>query len=130
SVTKVEFFAGGTPLGVTTASPYTYRWDTTTVANGRYLLTAKAVDFDGNVGATTHSTVVTVDNANAGPSGEPMPVGDIPGWHQVFADDFNAEAKAPLGSFSGCVDGPNLISSTCSGLPASVGAKWWAYPDG
>jgi hypothetical protein len=22
------------------------------------------------------------------PSGAPMPVGDVPGWHQVFRDDF------------------------------------------
>src|SRR5215472_1874929 len=31
------------------------------------------------------------------PSGEPMPVGDIPGWHQVFSDDFTTDV--PLGSF-------------------------------
>src|SRR5262245_39552957 len=24
----------------------------------------------------------------AAPSGVPMPVGDLPGWHQTFADDF------------------------------------------
>jgi hypothetical protein len=25
------------------------------------------------------------------PSGTPMPVGDLPGWHQTFAEDFNGE---------------------------------------
>jgi beta-glucanase (GH16 family) len=59
-----------------------------------------------------------------------MPVGDLSGWHQVFADDFSADPSVPVGGFSGCVDGANVMSSNCSGLPSSVGAKWWAYPDG
>ena len=37
-----------------------------------------------------------------------MPVGDLPGWKQVFTDDFNA--PVPLGSF-----------------PAAVSARWGAY---
>jgi len=44
-------------------------------------------------------------------SGEPMPVGDIPGWHQVFSDDFTS--TVPTGSF-----------------PAAVSSTWSAYPDG
>ena len=59
-----------------------------------------------------------------------MPVGDITGWHQVFADDFSTDPSVPVGGFSGCTDAANLMSSNCSGLPASVAAKWWAYPDG
>ena len=39
-----------------------------------------------------------------------MPVGDLTGWHQVFADDFTTDV--PIGSF-----------------PAEV-SKWTAYPDG
>ncbi len=38
-------------------------------------------------------------------------MGDIQGWHQVFADDFTT--NVPLGSF-----------------PAAVSSKWSAYPDG
>jgi beta-glucanase (GH16 family) len=45
------------------------------------------------------------------PSGLAMPVGDVPGWHQVFADDFLR--RVPVGDF-----------------PAAVADKWWAYPDG
>jgi beta-glucanase (GH16 family) len=56
-----------------------------------------------------------------------MPVGDLPGWHQVFTDDFTV--TAPLGSFSGCST-TTSTTSTCSGLPAGVKEKWWAYPDG
>jgi beta-glucanase (GH16 family) len=40
-----------------------------------------------------------------------MPVGDIPGWHQVFSDDFTTDV--PLGSF-----------------PRAVSDKWTAYQDG
>jgi beta-glucanase (GH16 family) len=40
-----------------------------------------------------------------------MPVGDLPGWKQVFAEDFTR--AVPLGRF-----------------PAAVSAKWFAYPDG
>lgn len=41
-----------------------------------------------------------------------MPVGDIPGWHQIFADDFRTDV--PTGSFPGSV----------------YGDKWTVYPDG
>jgi beta-glucanase (GH16 family) len=58
-----------------------------------------------------------------------MPVGNLPGWRQVFADNF-ANDDVPLGSFSGCLRGATLLASHCAGLPASVDAKWWAYPDG
>lgn len=58
------------------------------------------------------------------PSGQAMPVGDIPGWHQIFADDFTTDV--PVGGFSGC----DASSRTCSGLPSAVRSKWWAYPDG
>jgi hypothetical protein len=47
-----------------------------------------------------------------GPSGVPMPIGDVPGWHQVFADDFTT--NVPIGQF-----------------PRAVAARWGgSYPDG
>lgn len=60
TISKVEFFHGGTNLIATvTSSPYTYNW--TGVAAGSYSLTAKATD--NNNGATTSSPVpVTVSN--------------------------------------------------------------------
>jgi hypothetical protein len=42
------------------------------------------------------------------PSGKPMPVGDLPGWRQIFTDDFTT--NVPLGQF-----------------PAAVSRKWTAY---
>lgn len=41
-----------------------------------------------------------------------MPVGDLPGWHQVFADNF-ANESVPLG-----------------GWPGNASANWNAYPNG
>ncbi|MBO9203747.1 MULTISPECIES: Ig-like domain-containing protein [Niastella] len=55
SVTKVEFFNGGTKLGEATSAPYSYTWSN--VANGTYSLTARATD---NKGAVTTSGVVSV----------------------------------------------------------------------
>jgi hypothetical protein len=54
------------------------------------------------------------------PSGQAMPVGDLPGWHQVFADNFASESLV-LGSFTGC----NLKG--CTGAPS---VPWGAVPDG
>ncbi len=61
-----------------------------------------------------------------------MPVGDIPGWHQVFADNFAGD-EVPLGSFSGCEwpTGAAVTQVNCTGLAAYPGVeqKWAAYPD-
>ncbi|GCE16041.1 glycoside hydrolase family 16 protein [Tengunoibacter tsumagoiensis] len=45
-------------------------------------------------------------------SGQAMPIGDLPGWHQVFAEDFNIDV--PIGQFPGSV----------------YGHKFTVYPDG
>ncbi len=47
--------------------------------------------------------------AEAAPSGEAMPVGDLDGWRQVFTDDFTT--AVPLGQF-----------------PDAVADRWDAYP--
>jgi uncharacterized protein (TIGR03118 family) len=60
-VAQVEFFAGTTSIGVDTTAPYSVDWNTTTVANGNFSLTAVAKDAFGN--ATTSAAVaVTVNN--------------------------------------------------------------------
>jgi hypothetical protein len=46
---------------------------------------------------------------SADPSGEAMPTGDLPGWHQIFTDDFAQDV--PLGGF-----------------PSAVSTKWKPYP--
>ena len=60
-VDHVDFLKGTTIIGADASSPYSLAWDTTTVTNGTYSLTAKAYDAAGN--NTTSTTVsVTVNN--------------------------------------------------------------------
>ena len=55
TVSRVDFYAGGTLLGSDASSPYSFNW--TAVAAGSYSLTAVAVD---NGGASTRSGAVNV----------------------------------------------------------------------
>ncbi|HEY0755327.1 MAG TPA: hypothetical protein VGD98_15315, partial [Ktedonobacteraceae bacterium] len=50
-------------------------------------------------------------NCSNDPSGQALPVGNLPGWHQVFTDNFSTNVA--LGHF------PNAVSN-----------KWSAYQDG
>ncbi|WP_166437226.1 glycosyl hydrolase family 18 protein [Niastella caeni] len=67
SVTKVEFFNGGTKLGEATASPYSYTWSN--VANGTYTLTAKATDNGGAVATSSAVTIVVGTGGGTGCNG-------------------------------------------------------------
>ncbi len=71
----------------------------------------------------TYSLVAgTVDNS--------MPKGDLPGWHQVFSDNFNRQ-NVPIGKFSDCDH--NALTpekAYCNGLPEPQKSRWWAYPYG
>jgi uncharacterized protein (TIGR03118 family) len=69
-VSSVKFFAGATLIGTATKSPFTVQWNTTTVANGAFQLTAQAADAAGN---TTTSAAVAVTVSNTAPA--PMPPG-------------------------------------------------------
>ncbi len=63
-VTKVEFYVDGVLKSTDTSAPYSFSWDTTTVANGARALVTKAYDASGNVGTSTTVTV-TVSNVAA-----------------------------------------------------------------
>lgn len=64
SIAKVEFFAGSTLIGTSTAPPYAASWSASSA--GSYVLTAKATD---NSNATTTSTAVGITvSANALPT--------------------------------------------------------------
>lgn len=65
----------------------------------------------GSAASVPTATSASAPSA-ADPSGQPMPRGNSPGWHQVFADNF--DQTVPLGKF-----------------PAAVSATWsHTYPDG
>jgi peptidoglycan/xylan/chitin deacetylase (PgdA/CDA1 family) len=61
AVDHVDFLVGGTVVGTASSAPYTYNWDSTTVADGNRSITAKATDTAGN---TKTSTAVTVSVRN------------------------------------------------------------------
>jgi len=61
AVTKVEFYLDGALKSTSTTSPYSWSFNTTTVANGSHSLVSKAYDAAGNIGTSTTVTV-TVNN--------------------------------------------------------------------
>ncbi len=60
-VTRVELYRGSTLIATDVSAPYSVTWDTRTVANGAYALTAKAYDAARN---TTTSAAVNVSVNN------------------------------------------------------------------
>lgn len=60
-VTEVRFFVDNTQVGTDTTAPYSFDWDTATVADGDHVLRADAVDSAGNTGQSGDLTV-TVRN--------------------------------------------------------------------
>ncbi|WP_136526864.1 Ig-like domain-containing protein [Geomonas ferrireducens] len=61
-VSKVEFYRNNVLQATVATAPYSYNWDTKTVTNGSYTLTAKAYDAAGNV-SVSQSSSVNVSNA-------------------------------------------------------------------
>ncbi len=61
-VVRVEFYRGSSLVGSVSSSPYQVSWDTTSVVNGSYSLSAKAFDAAGN-SAVSAAVSVTVSNA-------------------------------------------------------------------
>ena len=69
-VTKVEFYANGTLIGTdttqSTANKYSFDWNTASVQNGQYTLTAKAYDAANNSTVSSGVTIV-VNNSTTTP---------------------------------------------------------------
>jgi mono/diheme cytochrome c family protein len=86
-VAQVEFFAGTTSLGVDTTAPYSFDWNTLTVANGNFSVTAVAKDAFGN---STTSAAVAVTVTNVAPP-------------DVTAPTVTLTAPAPAATVSGTV---------------------------
>lgn len=83
-----------------------------TIAALAPLLAACGTSSSPYVESTAGRTATSAAASTASPSGESMPTGNIPGWHQVLAENFNE--TVPLGRF-----------------PAAVAARWGhSYPDG
>lgn len=133
-VSRVEFYLDGTLNKTENIAPYCmagdsgtapcYGWDSTSVANGSHTIVAYAYDTSG-AKSPASSVTFNVNNTNTGggttPSGEAMPVGDLPGWQQIFTDDFPTPVS--LGNFPS-----NSWSNTDPRRSTYPGTKWSAYP--
>ncbi|MFN3650210.1 MAG: Ig-like domain-containing protein [Armatimonadota bacterium] len=62
-VSYVDFYVDGVKLATDTAAPYSYTWNTTTLANGSHTVKVVAVDAAGNAGSAQIG--VTVSNSTA-----------------------------------------------------------------
>ncbi|MBM3840888.1 MAG: hypothetical protein FJ398_23625 [Verrucomicrobia bacterium] len=80
AITKVEFYQGTTKIGESTQSPYTFTWSN--VPDGRYSLTAKAIDNAND----------SVSRAKSASSSEPRP----PKCFSSSADFRVTPVKPPL----------------------------------
>jgi len=140
-VTKVEFYVDGALKSTDTTSPYSYSWDSSSVANGSHSLTAKAYDAALNVG-TSSAINVTVNN----PSGT-----DISGWTVTQANATvvytipagtvipangyvvigRDATKAAFESFWGVTLGSNVIYLTTAGaFPQINGSENYTLKNG
>lgn len=67
------------------------------------------------------------ENQNA--DEQKAPRGDLPGWKQIFVDDFEEYGDVPVGSFSDCNHSTdNFKEAYCGGLTGKLKERWWAYP--
>ncbi len=68
-INKVEFFLdGGTPLGFDDTFPYILSWDSTTVPDGKHVISSKVSDTAGNVSAAKELTVYVENKHRGSPS--------------------------------------------------------------
>src|SRR6185503_13168323 len=105
-VTKVEFYRDGTLASTSTTSPYSWSFNTTSVANGSHTLQSKAYDAAGNIGS---SAVVTVTVSN---TATPQQLLGNPGFENGSA------SPAPWTASAGVIDS--------SASQAAHGGTWKA----
>jgi hypothetical protein len=107
-VVKVEFYIDSVLKSTSTTSPYSFSWNTTTVANGSHTIFSKAYDAANNIG-TSATVTVTVSNSTA------QQLLGNPGFE-------NGTSSAPWTTTSG------VINNSTSEPPHS--GTWDAWMDG
>lgn len=115
-VSKVEFYSNGTLLFAGNVAPYTYSWNTKTVANGSYTLTAKAYDNAGNIGQSSNISV-TVFNDSTAPTVTLFTIPATASSTTVAVTAFTATDNAAVTGY--------LVSESAT-APAASAAGWTA----
>ncbi len=83
-------------------------------------------------GAAGMAALLLAPGAGGATPPNSLPKGDLPGWRQVWAENFNSAMAAPVrvGSFSGCNNNADTPRAYCSGLSGKWRDTLWAYPSG
>ncbi|MEU6674811.1 hypothetical protein [Streptomyces sp. NPDC046925] len=86
----------------------------------------------GTAGAAVLAALSLAPGADGAPSPHAMPKGDLPGWEQIYAENFNSAVAAPVrvGQVSGCNHYADTPRAYCSGLSGKWRETLWAYPSG
>jgi hypothetical protein len=76
-VVGVQFFVDASPIGAEdTTAPYSINWDTTTIANGNHMLTARARDAAGSQAVSAPVSIAVVNGTSPNPA-------DVGQWSSV-----------------------------------------------
>jgi len=126
-VDHVDFYRGTILIGGDASIPYSVSWNTTTVANGSYSLTARAYDVAGN-NTTSTAVSVTVNNVVTPPPDTTVPTVSItaPGSGATLNGSVTISANASDNVGVTRVeffDGTTLISTDTTGTP-SYAVTW------
>jgi len=130
-VTEVSLLVNGVSVGTDTTSPFEIVWDTTTFADDRYDLVARALDAVGN---STDSETVRADVDNSGCLNDPnppmitltMPVpGTVAGTITVSADATDDVGVTVVSFFAG-----GQLIGTDTTLPYSISWDTTTLPNG
>ena len=107
---SVPLSVAGTAMSSTRVlSPGTYTyWACAKVSGNWHDIGAKNTLVVIDPGTTPTLPTPVPNPGAADPSGVPMPVGDLPGWHQTFSDDFTTNVAA-------------------GGFPGPYASKWMSY---
>jgi hypothetical protein len=93
---------------------------------GRTALDFYVVEDPGAAGHVFYTDDMTFQLTSSSPSGQAMPVGDLPGWKQIFAEDFTV--NAPTGSWgASCATDPDAANKIV--YIGAAGTQWRTYPD-
>ena len=83
AVTQVQFLVDGVVASTDTTAPYSFSWNTTTVANGNHTLQSRASDAASNVGLSAVRTV-TVNNVGGNAIVQLFQHCNFGGWQANF----------------------------------------------
>jgi hypothetical protein len=122
TVTQVEFFEGGTSLGMVTEPPFTLNW--TGVLAGQYTLTAVATDDQGETATSEPVTVSVVPWTGTEPIlvVEPTPDGSLViSWTETgFQLQYKEQLDDPV-----WIDVPDTTNVSSVTLPVESGARYF-----